>query len=69
MTSKPRFQGAEAVADMALISLERAHQFLVAAGDPALRPLVIGTQRRIRFCSWERHTTVIARPLLHSAGL
>jgi hypothetical protein len=32
------------MADIALISLEGAHQFLVAARDPALRPLVIGGQ-------------------------
>jgi len=32
------------MADIALISLEGAHQFLVATRDPALRPLVIGGQ-------------------------
>ena len=32
------------MADMALIALEGAHQFLVAARDPALGPLVIGSQ-------------------------
>src|SRR5215471_14258033 len=40
----PRFQGAETMTDIALIALEGAHQFLVAARDPALRPLVIGAQ-------------------------
>ena len=30
--------------DIALIALEGAHQCLVAARDPALRPLVIGGQ-------------------------
>jgi hypothetical protein len=40
----PRFQGAETMADIALIALEGAHQFLVAARDPALRPLVIDGQ-------------------------
>jgi len=40
----PRFSGAQAMADMALIALEGAHQFLVAARDPALGPLVIGSQ-------------------------
>ena len=40
----PRFQGAETMTDIALIALEGAHQCLVAARDPALRPLVIGGQ-------------------------
>jgi hypothetical protein len=40
----PRFQGAETMADIALIALEGAHQCLVAARDSALRPLVIGGQ-------------------------
>jgi len=30
--------------DIALVSLQGAHQFLVAARDPALRPLVVGGQ-------------------------
>ena len=40
----PRFQGAKAMADIALIALKGADQFLVAAGDPPLRPPVIGSQ-------------------------
>src|SRR5262249_47279237 len=40
----PRFQGAETMTDIALIALEGAHQFLVAAREPALRPLVVGDQ-------------------------
>lgn len=32
------------MADIALITLESADQFLMAARDPALRPLVIGDQ-------------------------
>jgi len=39
-----RFQGVETMADIALIALEGAHQFLVAARDPPLRPLVVGGQ-------------------------
>jgi len=39
-----RFQGAETMADIALVSLQGTHQFLVAARDPALRPLVVGGQ-------------------------
>jgi hypothetical protein len=38
----PRFQGVQAMTDIPLIPLEGAHQFLVAARDPALRPLVVG---------------------------
>ena len=38
----PRCPDAEALADLALITLEGTHQFLVAAADPALRPLVVG---------------------------
>jgi len=40
----PRFQGAKAMADIALISLKGADQFLVAARDPPLRPPVISGQ-------------------------
>ena len=40
----PRFQGAKAMADIALISLKGADQFLVAARDPPLRPLVVSGQ-------------------------
>ena len=40
----PLFQGPEAMADIALIPLEGTDQFLMAARDPALRPLVIGGQ-------------------------
>jgi hypothetical protein len=32
------------MADIPLITLEGAHQCLVAAGDPALRPLVVSGQ-------------------------
>jgi hypothetical protein len=32
------------MADIALVSLQGTHQFLVAARDPALRPLVVGGQ-------------------------
>lgn len=44
MTPAPRFQGVEAMADIALIPLEGTNQCLMAARDPALRPLVIGDQ-------------------------
>jgi len=30
------------MADIALVSVQSAHEFLVAARDPALRPLVVG---------------------------
>ena len=40
----PHCQGAEAMADMALVPLESTDQLLVAARDDALRPLVIGDQ-------------------------
>ena len=40
----PHFQRAEAMAEIALVPVEGAHQCLVAACDPALRPLVIGGQ-------------------------
>jgi hypothetical protein len=40
----PRFPGAGTRADIPLIALEGAPQFLVAAGDAALRPLVVGGQ-------------------------
>ena len=40
----PDFQRAETMAEIALVSLQSAGQLLVAAGDPALGPLVIGGQ-------------------------
>jgi len=40
----PRFQGAKAMADIALVAMKGANQCLVAARDPPLRPPVIGGQ-------------------------
>jgi hypothetical protein len=40
----PHFQRVEAMAHIALVSLQGAHQFLMAARDPPLCPLVVSGQ-------------------------
>jgi hypothetical protein len=40
----PPCQGPEAMTDVAPVSLQGAHDCLVATGDPVLRPLLVGGQ-------------------------